>query len=690
MYLKYEKGTSISIQGKIRSIEYTEDDKIKNITVGNVLCYVNPNSNYNLHDYVNLTGTTSTFKKPLNLGSFNSPEYYASKNVYCYVNNPTIRLIKPATCLASRLHTLRNKAAKDILKYCQFESGTIITLLLGDKRFLNEDRKSLYQLAGVAHFLVISGLHISAIGSGLYKLSRRIFKRKPVAIIISTTFLVTYGIAVGFSISVIRAIIMYLLKLLSYLLKESYDTISATCLAGTITLLAMPYSVNSPAFIYSYATVFIIGFYIEYLDKAKEKRAPILKRLISNLRLPAFLSVCMAPINLYLAFSYQPMSAFINLLLLPFSAPILLIAALAFLASILNLGKIAMFWDFILTVLLRLLDLLCKLVVKIPNALILGKPKALEMIIFYIMLAFLIFLYIKKLLPEILYLPAVSILVLLLLSPSLYIPKLSMLYVGQGECVIIRTGFNRAIIMDCGTSTEKEIADNTVIPFLKASGISRIEAVYASHSDIDHISGISELIELAPQNGIKLCKLFIPNTRLFYDEEGVNLLTVAKEKSIPVYALSGGDVVYGKAFVTTCLWPITSDGRDANEDSLVNMISLHNINILITGDITLDTEAKLMDTYANTYLSKVDILKVAHHGSKSSSGESFLKVVSPKVAIISAGINNRYHHPSDEVTKRLDALGIPFKVTSELGEIDLICLLSHLNLRSQLTLLLKE
>lgn len=686
MYAKYAKGATISIQGRIRSIEYTKEDTVKSITVGNVLCYVNSNFNYNLHDYVNLTGTASTFKKPLNFGSFNPSEYYASQNVYCYVNNPSIKLLKPAKCLASRLLTLRNKASKDILKYCQFESGTIITLLLGDKRFLNEDRKSLYQLAGVAHFLVISGLHISAIGSGLYKLSRRIFKRKPVAIIISASFLVTYGIAVGFGISVIRAIIMYLLKLFSYLLKETYDTISATCLAGTITLLAMPYSVSSPAFIYSYATVFIIGFYIEYLERAKEKRAPILKRLISNLRLPAFLSVCMAPINLYLAFSYQPMSAFINLLLLPFSAPILLIAALAFLASILNLGKIAMFWDFILTVLLRLLDLLCKLVVRIPNALILGKPKALEMIIFYIVLAFLIFLYIKKLLPEVLYLPAVSILVLLLLSPSLYIPKLSMLYVGQGECVVIRTGFNRAIIMDCGSSTEKELADNTVIPFLKASGISRIEAVYASHSDIDHISGISELIELAPPNGIKLCKLFIPNTRLFYDEEGVNLLTVAKEKSIPVYALSGGDVVYGKAFVTTCLWPITSDGRDANEDSLVNMISLHNINILITGDITVDTEAKLMDTYTKTYLSKVDILKLAHHGSKSSSGENFLTVVSPKLAIISAGINNRYHHPSDEVTKRLDDLGIPYKVTSELGEIDLICLLSHLNLRSQLTL----
>lgn len=663
MYREYTEGKTVTLSGKVRQIDYNEDDTCKSIVVGNILCYVNPSIEVALHDYVNLCGTIKSFSTPMNYGSFNQKKYYESLNIYCYVNSVDIIILKQANCLAGKLDSLKLNASKKIKHCCQFEAGTICTLILGDKRFLNEARKSLYQSAGVAHFLVISGLHISAIGAVIYKLSKRVFK-KQVAISISIAFLVLYGITVGFNISVKRAIIMYCVRLVSYLLKESYDMLSAICLAGTITLILSPYAITSSAFIYSYSTVLIIALYIEYL-------APKKKHLV-DISFPAFLSYCLAPVSLYLSYSFQPLSALINLILLPFSAPILLIAALAFIFSVLNIHSLATFFDFLLTVILRVLDMLCKLVSSIPDSVILGKPMVIEIIIFYALLIAVIILIKHFPLPKHLIYPWLSIILLLFMAPSIYIPKLSMLYVGQGECVVIRTGTNRAIIMDCGSSSEKEIVKYTVIPFLKASGINQIDAMYASHSDIDHINGFEDLINLSGVSGIKLCKLFIPDSPLFLDETGLSLIETATLNKLPVYTLSQGNTMRAGQCNIVCLWPQKSSvSQDANGESLVTMLGLHNTNVLITGDITQETEKTLIEQISPALLASTDILKIPHHGSKTASCTEFLSASSPKIAIISAGINNRYHHPNSEVTKRLSDLGIPYHVTNQEGEIDI-------------------
>lgn len=358
---------------------------------------------------------------------------------------------------------------------------------------------------------------------------------------------------------------------------------------------------------------------------------------------------------------------------MPFSGPILILAMLAFIFSMIGIAPLALLLDYLLTIVLRLLDLLCKLVSHVPDSIILGKPDLWELLLYYFLLAFGIYLVRKKPFSKLMLIPYVSILALILLAPSFYTPKLSMLYVGQGECVVVRTGHNRAVIFDCGSSSEKEIAKYTVIPFLKASGINRIDALYASHSDIDHISGYEELIAEADSNGIKLCKLFIPGTHLFMDEAGTSLISKAKENDLPVYALSQGDTVLSGLASISCLWPLGTDtiSDDSNAYSMVSLLSLHNTRILITGDITAETECTLINTFSSQYLSSVNILKVAHHGSKTATSDAFLKAVTPEIAIISAGINNRYHHPSSEVIKRLIEAHIPYYVTSLEGQVDI-------------------
>lgn len=666
----YKEDEYVCINGRVQNIELDESGNIKSFSVGNLLCYVNSNISLSLHDRVTIKGKARLFEEPRNLGEFNSRKYNYSRKLYSYVNSPEVTVTKPSSCLIARFHRLKNRLSNKVNKNCQFEAGTINTLILADKRFLSDSKKALYQLAGVAHFLVISGLHISAFGAFFYKLSVKIFKKRTIACLISMLILILYGLLIGFSVSIIRAIIMYCVRLFSYIIKETYDMLSAISLAGSITLLFNPVLVINSAFIYSYSTVIFISLYLEFINTTTRKTDSIHKKIMNLISFPALLSLYLAPVSLYLSFAYSPASILLNIILMPLSGPILLLASLAFLFSVFNIQIIARLFDVMLTLILKVLDTLCKLVTIIPGSSILHKPPIVAIIIYYIMLTCALYLVLNKTLPRFWFELVAPVLVMLFLAPSLYVPKVAMLYVGQGEGLIIHTSHNSAIIMDCGSSTKKNIAQYTVIPYLKASGVTSVDAIFASHSDIDHINGISDLLEQGPKNGIKIDSLIIPDTPLFYDAEGRQLITASINNKVNVYAYRQGYNLYSHGWHLTCLWPSSDTLSDSNSSSMVTLASLHNFSMLVTGDITLETEDSLIKTYKKSYLAQTDVLKVAHHGSKTATGDAFLSVLNPRLAIISAGINNSYHHPNDEVLYRLNQHHIECHVTSKEGEID--------------------
>jgi len=666
----FSEAQMCTITGKVRDKAYDEKGKLKSFVVSNYLCYVNNDALQEpfVGSKVKVYGEISDFEGPMNYGEFDKQKYYASKKIYYTLTVSTLFVIcDPKISLKESFLRLRRQFAEKIKESCPLEGGTINTLLLADKSGLKEERKELYTRAGVAHFLVISGLHVSAIGGALYSFIRRLGVRRNIACVFSVGFLLMYGLLVGFSVSVTRAVIMFGVRLFADIVKEIYDILSSVSLAMIISICVNPLSIMDSAFVYSYMTVFAIAFYITYLHPRPLRRIGVWGHIRELLRIPFVLCLFIMPVTLFVSYRYSLSSIIINACLAPASGPILLVSVLAFGGGVLGIGPVAGFFDFILALLLKCLDLLCTNATISDAFLMMGKPPVWRIVVYY----FLLILFFAVVLGNSsLYISMVYITMALFIvgSPSFYKPEISMLYVGQGECIVIRTGKTSGIMIDCGSSSKSERFKYVVAPFLKAKGISKIRGVYVTHSDLDHMGEIDSLIVNGAKEGIRVDTLYLPDVKKGEtDDKLTTLILRAEENDIPVEFLKRGMSVEYQNISTYILWPDTSNlSGDANADSLVMLARGKAFSVLLTGDATKETERKIAP-----FLSHVDILKVSHHGSKTGTSEELLKACSFDTAIISAGINNRYNHPAVSTIDTLKKYGIYIESTQN-GQITIL------------------
>lgn len=659
-------GQEITVTGRLSNKEYDTDGSVKRITVGNALCYVNQNDLPPISSIVSVTGTSSAFKSAMNLGGFDAKAYYAARNINLSLKVSSLSVVKKHNSLQEWFHNISLYMADSIDTLCHFESGTIRTLILGDKRSLSNERKQIYQTAGVSHFLVISGLHISAIGGLIYSLCRYTFKKRIPACLIAILFLFLYGMLVGFGISVMRALIMFTVRLFSYIVKRTYDQLSALSLAGIIVLIKYPYMLTDSSFVYSFSTVFFISLYMIYYKPSKSHKLSV--KIINLFSLPIFISFTIMPVTLYYSGSYSILSIIYNLMLLPLSLPILIMSFLAMFACLFHFTVIARLFDFIIHLILLILDNTFKLSAFIGLFNICGKPHIALIVVYYLMLALLFIACRKYSYVNRIYI-SVFILTLIVLCFETFIPArmITMLYVGQGECVAIKTGTHSAVISDCGSTSDNYLCEYTIIPWLKATGINTIETIYLSHPDKDHTSAVTDFISSADSNGITI-KAVALNGYYLSAESYSDIILEAGNHNINVIPVKKGVKSHYRNLNIACLSPDSSLlTGDTNSDSLVLLAEYSNLSILLTGDITSDTEKELLNQPLHA-----DILKVPHHGSSSSSDVAFISRLSPRVAIISAGINNRYGHPHRETIDTFTAARIPTFVTKDCGEIDIL------------------
>ena len=298
--------------------------------------------------------------------------------------------------------------------------------------------------------------------------------------------------------------------------------------------------------------------------------------------------------------------------------------------------------------------------------------------------------------------------------------EISALYVGQGQCIVIHGRDVPTVMYDCGSTDEKKLYEYTVEPFLECMRLSYIDTVFISHMDTDHVSGILQFLSEDDPH-IRIGRIVISADKSQEQSENYeSLLGLAHERGIPVYAMSAGGCMKWRSLKADCLWPVTASGKgmgkaayDPNADNIDKIIAepgvSHDLNdgslvlsliyesgkgsrssndrksgrssdlkkcdfrILLTGDISSGTEEKLIDAVRPEGVGKggYDCLQVAHHGSAGSANEAFIKAVSPRLGIISAGTDNRYGHPHKETLELLDINRIPAFVTAECGEIDI-------------------
>ena len=297
--------------------------------------------------------------------------------------------------------------------------------------------------------------------------------------------------------------------------------------------------------------------------------------------------------------------------------------------------------------------------------------------------------------------------------------QVTFLDVGQGDCIFLQTENGDSYLTDGGSSSVSKVGKYRMIPFLKYQGASQIKAVFVSHADSDHYNGIAELLEQAELEGIRVENLVLTDIADECRSEGYEeLVELAGQNGITVQLLHEGQQLQDGELLFQCLHPSKGyRAEDLNETSMVLLVTYWEFSMLLTGDvqgageehltqelqdwkepgvtqmqdvIRISGEEESMEEEsiederiegqieekrpqnkmgANHTETELTILKVAHHGSKNSTSEEFLKAANPKLAIISCGEGNRYGHPHEETLERLDKVDVPWFCTKDYGAI---------------------
>ena len=245
--------------------------------------------------------------------------------------------------------------------------------------------------------------------------------------------------------------------------------------------------------------------------------------------------------------------------------------------------------------------------------------------------------------------------------------SINMLDIGQGDCFVVNDGNNDIYISDCGSTTVQNVGKTRLLPFLKSKGWGKVDTIFISHMDKDHVNGVNDLLKCAE---ITIGRIIISAS---YKSDKLNcaeleeLKELAKMRDIKLFYMKKGDEIVGKDISFRCIYPTgEEDIEDQNEASIVMRMDYKGLSMLFTGDIAGSTEEKIIEGSEKDILD-CDILKVCHHGSKNSSTDDFLKKVNPKLYLISCGLMNRYGHPHRDALSRMTEEGGRILRTDHMG-----------------------
>ena len=329
-----------------------------------------------------------------------------------------------------------------------------------------------------------------------------------------------------------------------------------------------------------------------------------------------------------------------------------------------------------------------------------GAPQLWQILLFYAGLL-LVFLGAKHL-PRIGGYAACALLCLLFVTGKPSGTQVTMLDIGQGDCIHIRSQNGRHYLCDSGSTSKLQAGTWQVIPFLKHQGVNRLELIFVSHCDSDHISAIYEILEWAGEGNLQIGGLVLSASGP-EDEMRASLIAASKKNGVPVYRMEAGDEIRRGNTIFQAVYPFSSENTfspsgdnsfsspvssDRNASSLVlrfSEIRSENpeafagnasapslpgevFSLLLTGDVEASGEAEILSACPEL-VSGCTILKTAHHGSDTSTTQEFLNAASPQAALISCGKDNSYGHPHEEVLSRFRSAHIPVFITAECGAI---------------------
>lgn len=667
----YEKSTRQEYQ--ILYLQNAEisvsDQKIKK---GKMIVYDKEFQNVRLGNEVFVTGDGSLFDAPRNPGNFDQKFYYEKQGIFLMVFADQVRVVRRDMWkIRDGLFELRTRWHRMLLRVLgDKDGGTLSAIMIGEKAELDERRKELYQASGISHLLAISGLHLSLIGFVFYEGLRKVGLSCKLAGLMGGAGLLFYTVMTGMSVSVMRATIMFLLRIGADMCGRVYDMTTALLLAGAMILWEKPLYAFDPGFLLSFGAILGILLLLPTLKML----LPCKKEWMAGIYAGAAIQGFLLPVTLYFFFEIPVYSMILNLLVIPLMSFLLgggLLGSVVYCLFPWIGNRILRGSGLIL----RFYDCICKWGMKFPvSRLTVGQPKWAQVVVCYLFLLLFI-LYVRresengeKELTKLKRCGGIFILcVSLSLSFSLRYKKneveVTMLDVGQGDGIYIRGPSGGQYFVDGGSSDVKQVGRYRIESFLKSRGVGTLDYVFLSHGDGDHLSGIRELLK-RQDVGIRIRTLVLP-TENVWDDALKEIGEIALSHGTEVVTMEAGDELSEGEFHMRCLQPGKEfRGEAGNASSMVLQVEYREFDLLLTGDVEGEGEELLS---LEKRLEPVDILKVAHHGSKNSTTEEFLDVVQPKIALISAGRENSYGHPHKETIERLKKAGVIIYNTQESG-----------------------
>ncbi|MCH5270025.1 MAG: DNA internalization-related competence protein ComEC/Rec2 [Lachnospiraceae bacterium] len=528
------------------------------------------------------------------------------------------------------------------------DAAIVKTMLLGDKSDLEKDIKKLYREAGILHLLSISGLHISLIGMGLYRLFKKSGMPLTAAAFLSGALLLFYGEMIGMPVSAYRAVFMFLLRLLADVLGRTYDGLTALSLSGTLLVLKQPLYLMHAGFLLSFLSVLAVLLFKPALRLPKLKLPALEEGLAASLSIGLFT----LPVQLYFYYEISIYGPFFNLLVLPLAGAVL-IFGLGTMALALFSARLAWPIALLLHGILTFYGKGSLMIGNLPWHLFTpGQPKGWQIGIFYALILLLLGF------PKLRFRFQAGLLCGAVLILCIHIRTgltVTVLDVGQGECICLELPGGENYLIDGGSTSVSQVGDYRIEPFLKSQGITALDAVFLSHGDSDHVSGIIWLLE---KSDIDINTLVLPTVTGSGADSFAQIRELAEKKAIPILSMSAGMSWQSGEVMLACLHPQKGFmPENDNAGSQVLYLTYGEFSMLFTGDTEGNGEDALLNTLQKYGIEDLTVLKVAHHGSAGSTGEELLQQLSPDIAVLSYGKNNPYGHPHAELMGRLSQNG---------------------------------
>ena len=658
-----------------------------------LILYIDYNRNLLPGDIIKIKGK---FQKPTtsrNYKGFDYSNYLKQRKIYGTMFASDIQIINSKIDYYSVIGKIRFYFNEQIKLTYDKTSYTFLTgMLLGNTEEMPQQLEDYFKTSNLSHIIAISGSHLVYVIIVCKFILDRFLKNKKIKNYLLVLILFAFYALTGENVSCIRACIMSSMVLISSNLHRKSNFYLNCIISFIIIIILNPYNLFNIGMYLSYAgTIGIILFYrlfCKIIERKFKNRVIIYVLKIALVSISA--QILIMPIMLYSFNNLSSNFVISNILVSFLVGPVLIVGYISIFISflfpkyklIINIEKIV----------IKIIFFIAELCSKIPFSNVYVCTPNLFWVFIYYFTIFALFvfyryrkLYVLKLLISIKffkyeikkillnsYLKKIVYIVIIFgviskLLNSNFDLKIHFIDVGQGDCSFIITPAGKKLIIDAGEGeiSGYDYGKNVVVPYLLDKGINRIDYIIVSHCDSDHIGGIYYVLE-----NLNVDKVII-GVQPEDSENLLKLISICKKEKIEIVTLKMGDKYrIDDDVILDVIWPSPEniiEENTLNNNSLVFKLIYNNHSILFTGDIEEIAERKILDYYEKRL--EADILKVAHHGSKTSSIEEFLMEVKPRYVLIGVGDKNKFGHPSKDVLERIKKYTSQIYRTDFYGEI---------------------